>query len=414
MTNSTRTSDGRNVRLAATATLCLLAAAPGRAAEPAVDRAPTGGNTSLSLRLRFENMADDAFARDGNAPTFRLRLGYETLRWRQLSALVEVDHLGLWGADAYNSTRNGRTDRPQVSDPEATDLNQLALKIGIGRNEWVLGRQRLALDNQRFIGSSAWRQNEQTYDAATWRTKLVPRVALSYSFIANANRVVGPDAGTPPPDLRLRGHVLEGSIDLHGAGRLATFAHWLDVRNAAALSHRNLGMLWTGEAALGPRWKLPWTASFVRQQGHGNNPTRYAADYLQFELGVARGDLGLRAGVEILGGDATRAGHMLQTPFASLHTFQGWADKFTTTPTQGLRDRYAVASARRWGWSAQLSWHSFGAEAISRDYGSEWDLSLTRKIGKRGELLLKAADYRAASFQRDTRKLWLQTSFDVL
>lgn len=405
----------RRCRLATRAVTALLVGMTQvHAAESGLSQALTGGKTSLSLRLRFEHVTDEAFAREANAPTFRLRLGYTTQTWRHAAALLEVDHLGYWGGDAFNSTRNGRFDRPAIADPDATDLNQFALKVNTARNEWVLGRQRLALDNQRFVGAAGWRQNEQTFDAALWRTQLVPHLALSYVFIGNVNTVFGPDAGAPPPDLRLRGHVLQAGLDLHGAGKVSAFGHWFDVHTTPALSHRNLGLLWTGSTPLGPHWKLPWSASWARQYGYGRNPTAYAASYAQLELGVARDYLGLRAGVEILGGDATRANRMFQTPLASLHTYQGWADKFLTTPAQGLRDQYFVASARRWGWEAQLAWHAFSAEAVSRDYGKECDLSLSRKLSKRGELLLKAADYRADGLLRDTRKLWLQLSADLL
>ena len=99
----------------------VLGLAPCHAAEPAFDQALSGGKPDLSLRVRAENVRDDAFARDATAPTFRLRLGYETLPWHHATALLEVDHLGLWGGDAYNSTRNGRTDRPIVADPEVRE-----------------------------------------------------------------------------------------------------------------------------------------------------------------------------------------------------------------------------------------------------------------------------------------------------
>ena len=400
-------------RVSGVATL-VLGLAPCHAAEPAFDQALSGGKPYLSLRVRAENVRDDAFARDATAPTFRLRLGYETLPWHHATALLEVDHLGLWGGDAYNSTRNGRTDRPVVADPEATDLNQLALKITTPQNDWVLGRQRLSLDNQRFIGTSGWRQNEQTFDAATWRTRLVPHAVVTYVYLGNVNRVYGPDAGSPPPDLHVKGHVLHGSFDLKSAGRLAAFGHWMDVGNAPSLSHQNLGLLWTGSRAIGTQWKLPWSLSYVRQQDFGNNPIRYSARYVQAELGASARDLELRAGIEILSGDPARPDRMFQTPFSSSHPFQGWAGKFTTAPPQGIRDRYAAATARRWGWEAQLARHDFSAEAVSRTYGSEWDLSLTRKLAKRTELMLKGAQYRSDGLLRDTRRLWLQASADIL
>lgn len=390
--------------------LVLLALVPADAAEPSFQEALTGGKPQFNLRLRLENVHDDAFARTSSAPTFRARLGYETRSWHHATLLFEVDHLGLWGGEAYNSSRNGRVDRPLVTDPPATDLNQAALKISTKQDDLIVGRQRIVLDNQRFIGGSAWRQNEQTFDAATWRTRRVPRVVLTYSYLDNVNRVFGPDPGSPPPDLRTHGHILHGAIDLKAAGKISAFGQWLDVLNSPALAHQNVGALWTGSYPVGKRWKLPWSVSYVRQQDYGTNPTSYAAHYYQFELGLAREDVGLRAGVELLSGDATRSERRFQTPLATLHAFQGWADKFLTTPPQGIRDSYVAVTGRRWGFDSQLAWHDFRAEAVSRRYGSEWDVSVSRKLGANTELLLKAAQYDAAGFARDTRKLWLQVS----
>lgn len=400
--------EGAAVRLSTAAAALLLIALPCLGADASLSDALVGGKPQWNLRLRYEDVHDDALARDASAPTFRLRFGYETLKWQHASLLLEVDQLGVWAAESYNSTRNGKTDRPIVSDPPATDLNQAALKLSYAKNDFILGRQRLNLDNQRFIGGSAWRQNEQTFDAALWRLRAIPSVTITYAYLDNINRVFGPDAGTPPPDLRVRGHLLHALIDLKSAGKVAAFGHWLDIRNSPALSHENLGVLWTGSYAINSDWKLPWSASYVQQHDFGGNPTHYQADYYQLELGLARQDFSLRAGQENLGGDATRTERRFQTPLATLHAFQGWADKFLTTPPQGIRDSYIAATAHRWGVDGQLAWHDFRAAAVQRRYGSEWDVSLSRKLSPHAELLLKAASYNSAGFASDTRKLWLQ------
>jgi hypothetical protein len=383
------------------------------AADSDLATALTGGKLQLSLRARIEDVDDQALARNATATTFRARLGYETRAWNHFSALFEVDHLGVLGPETFNSTRNGRTDRPTIADPPATDLNQAALKVSLSRDELVIGRQRLNLDNQRFIGGSAWRQNEQTFDALTWRSRQIPSTLLTLSYIDNVNRVYGPDPGSPPPDLRSHSFLAHAALDLKSAGKLSLFGHWFDLYSAPANSHQNLGLLWTGSRALGNQWTLPWSASYVRQQDYAGNPVHYSARYYQLELGAARPSWGLRAGIEALGGDAALPERRFQTPLATLHAYQGWADKFLATPPQGVRDFYLAANARLNGVEAQLAWHDFRADAVSRSYGSEWDASVSRKFGAHCELLLKLARYDASGFAADTRKLWLQllTSF---
>jgi hypothetical protein len=383
------------------------AAAPAQASKPAASLAEAiaAGKPQLSARARFEQVDEEPFAQDAHASTLRLRLGYESGTWRHASFLVELDHLAALGGESYNSTRNGLASRPIVADPEDTDLNQALLKLAFARDELVLGRQRLNLDNQRFIGNVGWRQNEQTYDAVGWRTKRVPRASVTYAWIGNVNRVFGPDRGTPPGDLRSDSHVLDAVWDFREAGKLSTFAYLLDFESSPALSNRTVGALWSGQVPRG-KWKFPWALSYASQGDFGDNPTDYSADYWQLEAGVGREAWSVRVGQEVLTGDATRPERRFQTPLATLHAFQGWADKFLATPPQGIRDTYVAVNLKPAGWDLQLAWHDFGAEAVSRDYGTEWNASLGRRFAKRYDVLVKAARYEADTLATDTTKLW--------
>jgi hypothetical protein len=56
-----------------------------------------------------------------------------------------------------------------------------------------LGRQRLALDNQRYIGAVGFRQNEQTFDALTVINSSVPDLGLAYVYVKQVLRIFGDD-----------------------------------------------------------------------------------------------------------------------------------------------------------------------------------------------------------------------------
>jgi hypothetical protein len=58
--------------------------------------------------------------------------------------------------------------------------------------------------------------------------------------------------------------------------------------------------------------------------------------------------------------------------------------------------------------SPTVAWHDLRAEATAADYGTEWDLSVTRKFGGRYEALLKYASYDADGLFADTDKFWIQ------
>jgi hypothetical protein len=99
----------------------------------------------------------------------------------------------------------------------------------------------------------------------------------------------------------------------------------------------------------------------------------------------------------------------LQTPLATLHPFNGWADKFNVTPPGGLEDRYLNAGGKfgnaKLDW--QLAWHDYAAD-VGGSYGSEWNASLGFPVHGKVTGMVKLADYQADGFARDTTKFWLQ------
>ena len=128
--------------------------------------------------------------------------------------------------------------------------------------------------------------------------------------------------------------------------------------------------------------------------------------------------MALKGGYEVLGGsdDGKGTGNLaFQTPLATKHAFQGWADVFLTTPTDGIKDAYLGASLPLFGGTAQAVYHDFRAEQSSliSQYGEELDLSYAHPIpGVKGLVgLVKYADYDANDFGVDTRKFWTQVQY---
>jgi hypothetical protein len=119
--------------------------------------------------------------------------------------------------------------------------------------------------------------------------------------------------------------------------------------------------------------------------------------------------------IEILEGNGTKG---FTTPLATLHKFQGWADKFLGTPPNGIEDSYinatvnlkAVGGLETLGFV--LAYHDYEAEHISADYGSEVNLSVAAKL-KKLNVMLKYADFQEGvlASARDTEKYWLQAEF---
>jgi hypothetical protein len=371
--------------------------------------AATASTWNADFRYRFENVEDDALPLDASASTARLRLGWTQAFDAGLSVLVEGEAVGELN-DQFNSGANGETSRPAVLDARALELNRAALTWRGESAGVVLGRQRIVLDNQRFVGNVGWRQNEQTFDALSLDALAGDVVKLSYHWIDRVHRINGDNARDPLARERdLDAHLLHasGSSPL---GQLAAYVYLVEDQQVASASARTVGVRWSGRAVRGDA-TFSTTLEFARQVDYSNQPVDFGHDYTLVEPSLVWNGITFKAGRESLGSDGT---HAFQTPLATLHAFNGWADKFVVTPATGLVDRYASTAGTfgaggwraRAGWS--VAWHDFRAARGVADYGREWNAMASLAIGKGWSGMLKLADYRSDDFARDTRKLWIQ------
>lgn len=397
------------------AVLVALLALPAVAAPAfAGDAAPQARPLQIewNARLRHENVDDDAFAQSANATTLRLRAGLRMRFGDHFNALVEGEGVASAG-DAYNSGANGEATRPAIIDPDGVELNQAWIGWKDARVAATLGRQRLLFDNQRWIGNSGWRQNEQTFDALAVDWQIAAPLTLRYAWLDRVHRVNGDDALDPLARERNLSTHLVNLAWKHGAQQLVGYAYLHDDADVASASTATHGARWTG-TRLHDGNGLGWTVEAAHQREYAGNPLSFSHSYWWFEPTFASRDVTYRAGWEHLGGNGV---HALQTPLATLHAFNGWADKFGVTPPGGLEDRYIGAGGKfgrgahagKYTWA--VTWHDYRADratAASGRYGTEWDVSFGFPVHGPINGLVKFADYRSDGFARDTRKLWLQ------
>jgi hypothetical protein len=191
----------------------------------------------------------------------------------------------------------------------------------------------------------------------------------------------------------------------HGAQQWTGYAWLHEDRDVAAASTATFGVRSvTQRVKDGHGWGL--ALEWAQQREHADNPLDFSHQYWLVEPSLVRHGVTWRAGWEHLGGDGR---HALQAPLGTLHAFNGWADKFLTTPPGGLEDRYLAAGGKfgeaKFDW--HVAWHDFRADS-GGDYGQEWDASLAFPVHGAVKGLVKVADYRANGFARDTTKAWLQ------
>lgn len=377
-------------------------------------QAQTASAAIFDARLRHEHVDDDLFARPADASTLRLRLGYRSAVHSGWSSLIEAEGTTHLFGDRYNSSDNGRTGFPAISDPDNAEINQAYVDYAPDPATHLrAGRQRLVYDNQRFIGNSGWRQNEQTFDALDLQHKLGTHTALRYSWLGRVQRVFGAD--------NRQDNLARWLLDAHlfsvayhrGPGTLTGYGHFIDNRSLPLSSHRNLGLRYAAMADFdkqGVASGLGWTlaAEFARQSPYADGDRRIGASYRLLEGGLVWNGYTMKAGVEELGGDGKTA---FQTPLATLHAFNGWADRFLTTPAAGLQDRY-LGWNRKWGKvTANLAWHDFRADHGAVHYGREWDASVAWAFAPHWNALVKAADYRADDVGADVGKTWISLEY---
>ena len=359
----------------------------------------------VNFRYRYEFVDQDGFTKDAHASTLRTRLAYQSRYFSNFGFLVEFDDVRSVGNDLYNSTRNGNTSRPIVADPEGTDVNQAFIRYkGVENTVIRAGRQRITLDNHRFIGDVGWRQNAQTYDGLSISNMSLPETTIEYAYINDVNRVFGPESGTPPADFQSDSHILNIKHDWLPNWDIVAYAYLLDLEDSASRSNKTFGIRINGSIAVSDKTSTGYTMEYAYQENYGDNPNNYDADYILLEGALTSGSITGKLGYEVLGRGSVQA---FQTPLATLHAFQGWADKFLATPADGIEDLYLSIATKIHGANISLLYHRFSPEAGGPEYGSEWDLMITKPFAERYSIVLKYANYDARSFATDTEKAWV-------
>lgn len=369
----------------------------------------------IDTRLRYESVEQDGLTPTAAALTLRGRLGFESGKVAGTTLLAEGEFVRPLEED-YNSTLNGNTRYPVIADPRSSEVNRLQLgNTSLPGTTVTVGRQRIVLDDQRFVGNVGWRQNEQTFDAIRVVNQSVPHLTLDVTYLDQINRVFGPESSQG----RYHGDSVLANVSYEAApGRLTAFAYRIDIDPLAGVpaavrdASDTYGIRFAGSRPL-QAVKLSYVASYATQQQAARNPLSFDLDYYLGEVNAAYGSYSIGAGVEILEGNGVKG---FTTPLATLHRFQGWADKFLTTPVDGIDDRYVTAGFARPRWAAldtfsiAAAYHRYQAERGSLRYGSEADLQAQARW-QHLTGTLKYAAYRADRLLTDTTKWWLQLEY---
>lgn len=369
------------------------------------------GKVSLNVRTRYENVTQTGL-KDASALTLRARLGFTTAPINGFKALVEFEHITALDPDSYNQAglNPGGAGRAVIADPEHTELNQAALIYTQNATTVTLGRQRLVLDNVRFIGDVGWRQNQQTFDAFVIQDQTIENTKLTYAYLNQINRIFGDSH--PAGQFDSDSHVINASYSGLPGGTLTGYGYLLDFDNAAANSCATFGVSFAGKRPLNDDLKITYRGEYASQSDYGSSPLSYTTDYLALSAGLSGKPGSISITHEVLGSDRNVG---FKTPLATLHAFNGWADRFLGTPGAGLRDTYAKCAFKLPSNTSLLAvYHHYETDVGSAKLGHEWNLQAVHSFNSQFKGLIKFADFSGANPTiADVRKIWAQVEFKL-
>ncbi|KHL26591.1 hypothetical protein PK98_09500 [Croceibacterium mercuriale] len=388
----------------------LLAAGTMLAASPAAAQDIT---PLLEVRTRYEHVEQAELPQDADALVLRVRAG-ATVTSGPIGVLVEGQ--ALWApVDRYNEGLHGPATRPLVADPENFALYRAQVQYRSDLLVLTAGRQRIALDDERFIGNVAFRANAQTFDAA--RAEIAPATGLKadLTYAWSVRTIWGFDGRGARPQAVGGDKVLANLAWTSPIGKVTAFGYLLDQDETALQrqSSQSYGVRLTGAQPVGGGWALAYQLSHARQADWRGSPEDYRARYWLADAALEGGGWRLGGGYELLGADDGTPLTSFQTPSGTNFKFQGWADRFLTTPADGVQDVYLQAG-RTWKKAGaadvlalQAAWHWYRSDRQDRAYGRELNLLASASFG-RNALSARYAHYDAQAFGSDADRFWLQ------
>ncbi len=364
------------------------------------------GKATVDVRLRSERVSDDSAANNAHAETIRTVLSYKTADYQGFTAFLQFEDITNFGEERYNNTISGKTKYAAIADPALTQVNQAFIEAYGAK----VGRQKIVYDNARFIGDVGWRQNDQVFDAVSYSNKvLVPSTTFSLAYLNKINNIAGKIIPVSAPLINVRYSKVSGDFGINASA----FYYGIEYDGTALAnatttdSFQNMGFKADGSVK-----DFLYELSFAQQSSYADGTTAKVPDanYHDIQLGYVIGPVTIKAQQEVL-----EAG--FKTPLATLHAFNGWADRFLATPAKGLEDTNIKLMAKYWGMNFVVAAHQFKAETDGTKFGTEIDVSVAKNINKNLALLVKAAQYSGdsaaptAALKSDLNKTWLQLAY---
>jgi len=384
------------------------------------------GNAKFNgeIRPRYESVDDESTASGSaaNAMTVRAVLGLEAqlLGISGLSGKVEGTTVQSIGGEHYYSVTNSRssTAYDTIADPQQSRITQAYLHYKLNKTTAKVGRQIINIDNQRFVGSVDWRQMPQVFDAALISDNTIDALTLTGAYVWGRDLAINNN-----PTSKTNSIILNGSYKVSDMLKITAYDYII------SSASDTVGIALTGTLPFADA-KVAYRAEYASQRDASRDTDNLPANqnvqadayYYNLDLKADMNGFIAGAGYEFLSGKSNNSETAFKTPLATLHAFNGWADKFLNTPTGGLKDTSVTLGYGSAGLGkAMVVYHDFATDAAmggKSDLGNELDLLYTNAVpGVKGlNGVVKAAFYNAGDVNptttyADTDKIWLQLDY---
>jgi hypothetical protein len=380
---------------------------------PCAGQALAGGSAWVELRPRWNHIEESDKPENASGGTVRAVAGWRSAPWHGLRVALEGIHADHWGAKRFNDDPADIpiSPYPLLPDPRHTGLNRAYVEFtGEEGVTARLGRQRVALDNQRWVSDNDFRQVPQLFDGVTLEYAGIASTRLTAGYYRQLRSTSG-----ETDDVRLT--VANAAWNPRPGHTLGAFAYFHDQPATAPFtglpdeSYRVYGVRAEGVAARFEAMEVPYIVELARQRPYAGGDSRIDARYWRVGAGLSTQRWTVRADYEVRGSNDGLYG--LQIPLTDFYAFNGWTLKWFTVAREGLRDGWITGRLAVGKLTLYAEAHRFRSDFGSLDFGRELDAGATWEILPNAVLRLQHARYDSGSDRdyADIRKTWLTLTF---
>jgi len=366
------------------------------------------GKFDLLLRPRWEYVdIENNGLKTANAFTVKVAPKVQITPLKGLKFTTELTGVGV----LYDHFSPQKKYYEFVAEENRLRVTELSVSYRWNFLNLKLGRFRVNINNQRFVGSVDWRQMPQTFDAVKVGIAPLKVAKLDFYYLFGRQGVLNKLSTKPFKRSEPINYSPVVNLTLKPYKGVKLAAYYLNLNK----NSETLGGF--GEIGFKPV-KVHLEYAYQHNKVVSDN-SPYWHGFLKANLKrIVPLSPTPVVGYEYLGKNFI-------TPLATLHKFNGWSDiflKYTAAKNSyGLKDIYGGLTLKPLKGTLAIFYHNFRSTKNlpngTKKFGQEWDALYKISPIKNLSFLLKGAYYRpshsegSAPYNRKTVKLWFMITY---